>query len=133
VDNDLALHLYLISGQRRFAFMWSVLGRDMMGCLVLADPNDEESFVNAGKVLGAVSGSGVPALAVGVSGGAPGVGQVSQRLGLGENIRAMACECGDRESVKAALCALLRVLPTHSAEAPAVPQDDVVSVPVALL
>jgi signal recognition particle receptor subunit beta len=129
VDKDLALNLYVVSGDRRFAFMWSVLGRDMTGCLVLVESETDESMTNARQVLAAVADSGVSALVVGVSGDASRLQQVAERLDLSPGTPIVPCECGDRSSVKQALCAVLREVLSAHVEASAVPRPAAVSVP----
>ncbi len=129
VDKDLALNLYVISGDRRFAFMWNVLGRDMMGCLVLVESANEEGIANAREVLSAVADSGISALVVGVTGDASRLQQVAERLELSPGTPIVPCECRDRGSVKQALCAVLREMLAVHVEESAVPRPAAVSVP----
>jgi signal recognition particle receptor subunit beta len=131
-DKDLALHLYLVSGHRRFAFMWGVLGRDMMGCLVLVEPDDEEAVANACEVLGAVGESGVPAVVIGIGGNATRLSEVAARLHCSPELRTVQCNCGDRESVKQALCAVLRQMAADRAATPVLSRREAVSVPAGM-
>jgi len=130
VDERLALHLYLVAGHRRFAFMWSVLGREMMGCLVLAEPDNDDAMANAREALGAVGASGVSSIVVGVAGDGVSLERAAEQLQLSPDIATVPCHCGDRDSVKQALCAVLRKMQAHRPAAPAVAHEGAVSVPV---
>ncbi|MGD8237304.1 MAG: hypothetical protein PVH68_02015 [Armatimonadota bacterium] len=127
VDNALALHLYVVSGHRRFSFMWSVLGRDMMGCLVLAEPANEEAMANARDVLDAVRACGLQSVVVGAGGDAELLEQMVQSLRLTAGVPVIPCDAGDRVSVRQALCAVLREMRGDRAPTPAVAGQDAVS------
>ena len=126
--DDLALNLYVVAGERRFAFMWSVLGRDMMGCLVLVDARDQERMADARDVLAALADSGLSAIVVGVSGDACELQDVAQHLGLEPGTPMVSCDCSDRNSVKHALCAVLGQMCAAPGQRPTLAPQHAVSV-----
>jgi signal recognition particle receptor subunit beta len=115
IDHELVLYLFGTPGQDRFDFMWDVLGRGMLGYVVVldgtaADPAGDaravrEAFRRMAPGLGfvvAVNRSGPLDEAV--------CRDLRHRLDLPVAVPVLGFDATDRESVKAVLLALLNEL-----------------------
>jgi signal recognition particle receptor subunit beta len=111
IDRDLALYLFGTPGQRRFDFMWEILAEGMLGFVVMVDAEREEALAEANETLAFFRESAeVPYIvAVNKSSDDPqaAVARARQALDLDDDVRAVACNALDRESVKDVLLELL--------------------------
>ena len=111
IDTDLALYLFGTPGQRRFDFMWEILAEGMLGFVVMVDAEREEALAEANETLTFFRESAnVPYIvAVNKSSADPqsAVVRARQALHLDDDVRAVACNALDRDSVKEVLVELL--------------------------
>ena len=111
IDTDLALYLFGTPGQRRFDFMWEILAEGMLGFVVMVDAEREEALAEANETLAFFRESAeVPYIvAVNKSAADPqsAVERARKALNLEDNVRAVACNALDRDSVKEVLLELL--------------------------
>ena len=111
VDEELALFLFGTPGQKRFDFMWEILAEGMLGFIVLVDAQRPESVAESREILSFfLTTADVPfVVAVNKVSGDPGtaVNQARAQLALPDEVRVVACDALERESVKGVLLALL--------------------------
>jgi small GTP-binding protein len=111
IDTDLALYLFGTPGQKRFDFMWEILAEGMLGFVVMVDGARDETLAEATETLRFFRDSAqVPYIvAVNKTPGDPStaVSRVREALDLDDDVRAVACNALDRDSVKDVLLELL--------------------------
>ncbi|MFQ6096934.1 MAG: hypothetical protein ACE5O2_04345 [Armatimonadota bacterium] len=123
VSDDLALHLYLIAGDRKFSFIWGVLARDMSAYVLLVNGETPQGIAAASQVLEVVASASRAPYVVAVTDEqrdlAAHQSAVAQELGLPPQCPVLPCDCADRDSVKRVLYALLQeLMQTMQAAAP---------------
>lgn len=110
IDEELVLHLYGTPGQRRFDFMWRILAEGMLGFVVVVDAGDEARLGEARAMLRwfgeAAEVPAVVAVNKGIGDDAE-LDAVAEALDVPDGVGVVGCDARDRESVKAALVALL--------------------------
>lgn len=124
IDAELVLYLFGTPGQKRFDFMWDILSEGMLGFVILVDATREESFTEAVDILSFFTdGADVPyvvAVNKGDDEADGGVAHARARLALSDDVRCVAVNALQRESVKGVLLELLyAVLDDIDAEEPA--------------
>jgi uncharacterized protein len=124
IDADLQLYLFGTPGQKRFDFMWEILAEGMLGFVVLADAQREDSYEETEEILEFFSEASAVPYVVAVNKGQDefdgGVERTRQWLRLPEGVRCVAVDARDKDSVKAVLLELLyAVLEAIEAEEPA--------------
>ena len=111
IGEDLALHLFGTPGQRRFDFMWEILADGMLGFVVMVDGSDEASIAGTKETLEFFTGAAQVPYIVAVNKVAEddegAITTVRDALGVADEIRVVACDARDRESVKTVLVELL--------------------------
>ncbi|MDP8970487.1 MAG: ATP/GTP-binding protein [Actinomycetota bacterium] len=111
IDHDLALYLFGTPGQKRFDFMWQILAEGMLGFVVLVDAQREDSLQEAAEILAFFRDAAqVPyVVAVNKHDGDPeqAVERARSALQVPPEVRVVACNALDRESVKTVLLELL--------------------------
>lgn len=112
VDEELTLRIYVLAGDSRFAYMWGILAQKAVGYLVVVDGEREESVAAARALLRSVGGrTGVPYV-IGVTSGdlddAEHRAVVARQIGAEAQAAVVPLRCAERESIKEALCTLLR-------------------------
>jgi uncharacterized protein len=111
VDEDLALYLFGTPGQKRFDFMWEILAEGMLGFVVMIDAQRPDATEEAADILQFFRDTATVPFVVAVNkwehDAAAAVAGARSRLGLGSDVRVVACDALERESVKDVLLELL--------------------------
>lgn len=111
IDADLALYLFGTPGQKRFDFMWQILAEGMLGFIILVDAQRSDATAEAADILRFFrDAADVPfVVAVNKTGDDPqaAVAQARTDLEVPDDVRVVACNALDRESVKGVLLELL--------------------------
>ena len=111
VAEDLALYLFGTPGQKRFDFMWEILAEGMLGFIVLVDDERKESVAESRDILTFFRETAdVPfVVAVNKAGDddTAAVARARHALDLPDDVRVVACNALERESVKGVLLELL--------------------------
>ena len=111
VDADLQLFLFGTPGQKRFDFMWEILAEGMLGFVVLIDAQRADSFEEAEEILAFFRESASVPFVVAVNKGEReadgGTTRAREWLRLPEQVRCVAVDARDRQSVKDTLLELL--------------------------
>lgn len=111
VSDDVVLYLFGTPGQERFSFMWETLSEGMLGFVVLVDAAEPKTFDDAKGILKFfMSLSDVPfVVAANRADGNDSelMDGIRSDLELPINVRLVACDALDRESVKNVLLRLL--------------------------
>lgn len=104
IDDELSLYLFGTPGQKRFDFMWEILSEGMLGFVVIVDADDESSFDEAGDILAFFRDRAAVPYVIAANKLGPdetaGVERVRRLLRVPEEVRVVACDARDRESVK---------------------------------
>jgi len=112
VDEELTLRLYVLAGDPRFASMWGILAQEAVGYVVLVDGQRRESMEAARALLRAARARTGAPYVLGVMSGERDDTEhravVARQLEVPVDVVLVPVRCGERESVKAGLCALLR-------------------------
>lgn len=111
IDTDLALYLFGTPGQKRFDFMWEILAEGMLGFVVLVDAAREDSLEEAEEVLRFFRDSADVPYVIGVNKSdadpAAAVARARSLLRVPADVRIVACNALDKDSVKQVLLELL--------------------------
>jgi signal recognition particle receptor subunit beta len=111
IDRDLVLYLFGSPGQKRFDFMWEILAEGMLGFIVLVDAQREESHDEAAEILDFFRHSASVPYVVAVNktddDAETSVRRARSWLRLDDDVRVVACNALDKESVKEVLLELL--------------------------
>lgn len=111
IDEELALYLFGTPGQRRFDFMWEILAEGMLGLVVLVDAEADDGIEEARHILDFFRDIGDVPYLVAVNKcderPAQSVEVVRAALDIPDDVRVVACNALDRDSVKDALLELL--------------------------
>ena len=111
IDEDLALYLFGTPGQKRFDFMWEILAEGMLGFVVMVDADSPGSSAEAADILRFFRETAHVPFVVAVNkwegDAAAAVAGARRRLELGADVRVVACDARERESVKGVLLELL--------------------------
>jgi uncharacterized protein len=111
IDEDLALYLFGTPGQKRFDFMWEILAEGMLGFVVMVDAEVGSSMEEAAGILRFFTQTATVPFVVAVNkvGDDAQAAVVAARdhLALDDDVRVVACDALDRDSVKQVLLELL--------------------------
>ena len=111
IDPELALYLFGTPGQRRFDFMWEILAEGMLGFVVMVDASNEAGIGDAAETLKFFRESAQVPYVVAVNKSDDdregAVRLAREALDLDDDVRTVACNALDRESVKGVLLELL--------------------------
>ncbi|MFQ6131591.1 MAG: hypothetical protein ACE5R4_06110 [Armatimonadota bacterium] len=117
VNEELALRIYVLAGDPRFAFMWGILAEKAAGSLILVDGERPDSLEAARAMLRSARRRTDAPFVVGVTSGDRDDGEhraaVAGQIGANADTPVVPLRCGERESVKAGLCELLRRVQEH--------------------
>ncbi|NPA58269.1 MAG: ATP/GTP-binding protein [Aquificae bacterium] len=117
IDDEHVLYLFGTPGQERFEFMWDILGKGMVGLVVLVDSTDPSTFHEARKIINYFE-SRYPAPFVVACNkqdlkGAWDPKDIRTALDLDEDIKVLPLVALDKESVKNVLLVLLEEIAKH--------------------
>ena len=111
IDDELALYLFGTPGQKRFDFMWEILAEGMLGFVVLVDAGSVANSAEAAEILRFFRDSADVPFVVAVNkwdaDPVAAVEGVRRTLDLPAEVRMVACNALERDSVKAVLLELL--------------------------
>jgi len=112
LSDRVSLYLFGTPGQRRFDFMWEILGKEMDGYVLLADSSRPEDLAQMREILKTFdSRYRVPFVVVANKQDRPRAlrpEEVRRQLGLGPQAAVLPCVATDRDSVQRVLAALSR-------------------------
>ncbi|HHG74408.1 ATP/GTP-binding protein [Persephonella sp.] len=111
IDDQHVLYLFGTPGQERFDFMWDILGKGMVGLVVLVDSTDPSTFHEARKIINYFESRYPAPFVVGCNKqdlkGAWDPKDIRTALDLDEDIKVLPLIALDKESVKNVLLVLL--------------------------
>ncbi len=111
IDDDHILYLFGTPGQSRFDFMWDILGKGMVGLVVLVDSTDPKTFHEARKIINFFESRYPAPFVVGCNkqdlDGAWDPQDIRTALDLDDDVQVLPLVAKDKESVKKVLLALL--------------------------
>lgn len=111
IDDKHVLYLFGTPGQARFDFMWDILGKGMVGLVVLVDSTDPSTFHEARKVINYFDTRYPVPFVVGANKqdlkGAWSPEDIRTALDIDEDIKVLPLVAKDKKSVKRALLELL--------------------------
>ncbi|WP_456465476.1 GTP-binding protein [Persephonella sp.] len=111
IDDQHVLYLFGTPGQERFDFMWDILGKGMVGLVVLVDSTDPSTFHEARKIINYFESRYPAPFVVGCNKqdlkGAWDPKDIRTALDLNEEIKVLPLIALDKESVKNVLLVLL--------------------------
>ncbi|WP_457638569.1 GTP-binding protein [Persephonella sp.] len=117
IDEDHVLYLFGTPGQERFEFMWDILGKGMVGLVVLVDSTDPSTFHEARKIINYFESRYPAPFVVGCNKqdlkGAWDPKDIRTALDLDEDIKVLPLVALDKESVKNVLLVLLEEIAKH--------------------
>ncbi|WP_297455065.1 ATP/GTP-binding protein [Persephonella sp.] len=111
IDDEHVLYLFGTPGQSRFDFMWDILGKGMVGLIVLVDSTDPQTFHEARRIINYFESRYPAPFIVGCNKqdlkGAWDPKDIRIALDLDEDVKVVPLVAKDKESVKNALLILL--------------------------
>lgn len=111
IDDEHTLYLFGTPGQSRFDFMWDILGKGMVGLVVLVDSTDPATFHEARRIINYFESRYPAPFVVGCNKqdlkGAWSPDDIRTALDLGEEIKVLPLVSVDKQSVKNVLLVLL--------------------------
>jgi len=111
IDDEHVLYLFGTPGQSRFDFMWDILGKGMVGLVVLVDSTDPSTFHEARKIINYFETRYPVPFVVGANKqdlkGAWSVEDIRTALDLDEEVKVIPLVAKDKEQVKKVLLELL--------------------------
>ncbi len=111
IDDNHVLYLFGTPGQERFDFMWDILGKGMVGLVVLVDSTDPSTFHEARKIINYFESRYPAPFVVGCNKqdlkGAWDPQDIRIALDLNEDIKVLPLVALSKESVKNILLELL--------------------------
>ncbi len=111
IDKDHVLYLFGTPGQSRFDFMWDILGKGMVGLVVLVDSTDPSTFHEARKIINYFETRYPVPFVVGANKqdlkGAWSPEDIRTALDLDEDVKVIPLVAKDKEQVKKVLLELL--------------------------
>ncbi len=111
IDDEHVLYLFGTPGQSRFDFMWDILGKGMLGLVVLVDSTDPSTFHEARKIINFFESRYPAPFVVGCNKqdleGAWDPEDIRTALDLDEDVKVLPLVALDKESVKNVLLTLL--------------------------
>ncbi|WP_456399588.1 GTP-binding protein [Persephonella sp.] len=117
IDDNHVLYLFGTPGQERFDFMWDILGKGMVGLVVLVDSTDPSTFHEARKIINYFESRYPAPFVVGCNKqdlkGAWDPQDIRIALDLNEDIKVLPLVALNKESVKNILLELLEEIARH--------------------
>ncbi len=117
IDDEHVLYLFGTPGQSRFDFMWDILGKGMVGLVVLVDSTDPSTFHEARKIINFFESRYPSPFVVGCNKqdleGAWSPEDIRTALDLDEDVKVIPLVALDKESVKNVLLELLEEIAHH--------------------
>jgi len=117
IDDQHVLYLFGTPGQERFDFMWDILGKGMVGLVVLVDSTDPSTFHEARKIINYFESRYPAPFVVGCNKqdlkGAWDPKDIRTALDLDEEVKVLPLIALDKESVKNVLLVLLEEIAKH--------------------
>ncbi|MCD6426828.1 MAG: ATP/GTP-binding protein [Caldisericaceae bacterium] len=114
IDGENVLHIFGTPGQFRFNYMWSILGKDALGIVVIIDSGAEDTFEDAKDMINffRVKTDAPILVALNQFDGKNKVDEEEIRkiLNLPKWIPVVECNAKDKESVKGVLTKLLGLI-----------------------
>ncbi|GAB6071954.1 ATP/GTP-binding protein [Venenivibrio stagnispumantis] len=111
IDDEHTLYLFGTPGQSRFDFMWDILGKGMVGLVVLVDSTDPATFHEARKIINYFESRYPAPFVVGCNKqdlkGAWSPEDIRTALDLDESVKVLPLIATDKENVKTVLLELL--------------------------
>ncbi len=117
IDDEHILYLFGTPGQSRFDFMWDILGKGMVGLIVLVDSTDPNTFHEARRIINFFEARHPSPFVVGCNKqdleGAWEPEDIRTALDLDEDVKVLPVVALDKESVKNVLLELLEEIAHH--------------------
>ncbi len=115
VDDENVLHIFGTPGQFRFNYMWSILGKDALGIIVIVDSGARETFEDAKDMINffRVKTDAPAVIALNhfdEKGNKVDKNEIRKILNLPNWIPVVDCNARDKQSVKDVLLYLLRLI-----------------------
>ncbi len=114
LDGENVLHIFGTPGQFRFNYMWSILGKDALGIIVVVDSGERDKFDEARDMINffRVKTDAPLVVALNQFENKDGLTEDEARklLGLPNKIPIISCDARDKGSVKHVLLELLRLI-----------------------
>ncbi|MDP9021343.1 MAG: ATP/GTP-binding protein [Actinomycetota bacterium] len=116
VAGNLALYLFGTPGQERFDFMWEILAEGMLGFVLVVDAERDESLDEGARILKFFLDVADVPYVVAVNKVPAGddadehVARARERLRLPSDVRVVAADVRERDSVKEVVVALLETV-----------------------
>jgi small GTP-binding protein len=114
LDGENVLHIFGTPGQFRFNYMWSILGKDALGIIVVIDSGEPEKFDEAKDMINffRVKTDAPLIVALNQFDTKDGLSEdkVRKLLGLPNKIPIISCDARDKKSVKHVLLELLKLI-----------------------
>lgn len=114
LDGENVLHIFGTPGQFRFNYMWSILGKDALGVIVVVDSAEREKFDEARDMINFFRVKTDAPMVVALNQFEEKNGlkedEVRKLLGLPNKIPIISCDARDKESVKHVLLELLQLI-----------------------
>jgi small GTP-binding protein len=114
LDGENVLHIFGTPGQFRFNYMWSILGKDALGVIVVVNPVAKEAFEDAQDIISYFRvKTDVPiVVALNHFGGHEELSrdEIRQALSIPKWIHIVDCDAHDKESVRNVLLVLLQLV-----------------------
>jgi len=111
IDDEHTLYLFGTPGQSRFDFMWDILGKGMVGLVVLVDSTDPATFHEARKIINYFESRYPAPFVVGCNKqdlkGAWSPEDIRTALDLDESVKVLPLIATNKENVKTVLLELL--------------------------
>lgn len=111
IDDEHTLYLFGTPGQSRFDFMWDILGKGMVGLVVLVDSTDPATFHEARRIINYFESRYPAPFVVGCNKqdlkGAWSPEDIRTALDLGDDAKVLPLVSTDKQSVKNVLLVLL--------------------------
>ncbi len=117
IDDEHVLYLFGTPGQSRFDFMWDILGKGMVGLIVLVDSTDPNTFHEARKIINFFESRYPAPFIVGCNKqdleGAWSPEDIRTALDLDDDVKVLPLVATNKESVKNVLLELLEEIAHH--------------------
>ena len=114
IDGENVLHIFGTPGQFRFNYMWSILGKDALGIIVVVDSAEQEKFDEARDMINFFRVKTDAPMVVALNQFEEKKGlkedEVRKLLSLPNKIPIINCDARDKESVKYVLLDLLQLI-----------------------
>lgn len=117
IDGETVLHIFGTPGQFRFNYMWSILGKDALGIIIIVDSGEVETFEDASDMLNFFRVKTDCPIVVALNHFKDkekiSVEELREDMNIPPEIPVVECEATDKESVKNVLLTLLQLILTQ--------------------